>query len=283
MKPNHKILIAGLAIIVGSNLVALGGVAYNRAGEPDALVDLTERELSMPYRYGMARESTGLGLQINCRIENTQSIGYNYANCWGSPDWLDRSKLIQLGFKLSASNVKASERWAYDRELPRKAYLVLEYDGAAYQRTLAKAESDLADEQALQVANPGKEEFEQRVERAQKILHAEQQANSRLFAIDAGLDKTALRATYPDNSQYILMQALIRPRWNSYQGKQQWEGSIDDLLIDRINIPLNQRAVFTPLEADPRRDLQDDKSPRYSVRVAFGKRAEPWVVGVGEM
>ena len=48
-----KIFIAGLAIIIVTNIVALAGVAYNRSGEPDAVVELTERELGLPYRYGM--------------------------------------------------------------------------------------------------------------------------------------------------------------------------------------------------------------------------------------
>ena len=99
MKRNVKILIAGLSIIIVTNVIALGGVAYNRSGEPDALVELTERELDIAYRYGLERENTGLRLNINCRVETLQD-DYAYANnnCWGNPVWLDQQKLIELGF-----------------------------------------------------------------------------------------------------------------------------------------------------------------------------------------
>ncbi len=53
MKSNTKILIAGLGIIIATNVIALAGVAYNRPGQPEATIELTERELAMPYRYRM--------------------------------------------------------------------------------------------------------------------------------------------------------------------------------------------------------------------------------------
>jgi hypothetical protein len=44
-----KYLIIGLVILLGTNLVVLGGVAYNRMGEATAHLTLTERELTLPY------------------------------------------------------------------------------------------------------------------------------------------------------------------------------------------------------------------------------------------
>jgi len=268
MKHNSKILIAGLTIIIVTNVVALAGVAYNRSGEPDAVVELTERELSMPYRYGMDDENTGLGLNINCR------------NCW-SPDWLNEEKLIELDFELQPLQEISEWRLDYDKTLPRKVYLVLEYNGAMHQRAVANAEKELAEKQVQLATDPNSEEFKDSVEYAENELNNEQHHNSRLFAIDAGLDSTRLRNAYADTSQYILMQALIRPGWDyNEKEEKEWKGTITELLINTINIPLEHRAVFEPLEAlEPRYD-QDDKSPRYMVRVAFGKRSEPWVIGV---
>lgn len=284
MKLNVKILIAGLAIIIGTNVVALIGVAYNRSGEPDAIVELTERELGMPYRYRMNKENTGLGLRINCRIEESeQNYSYGNFNCWGNPAWLNKEKLIELGFTFKPRKEKGEGFFPYDKTLPRKVYLVLEYNGAAYQRALASKEKALSEQQALLANNPDKAEFEKRVKNAQDKLDSEQHYNSRLFAIDAGQDKTVLRSTYPDTSRYILMQASIKPVWNSTKNENEWIGTITDLLIDTINIPLEHRAVFEPLEdANLRRD-PNKQTPRYKVRVAFGKRAEPWVVAVDKL
>ena len=273
MKPNPGIFIAGLAIIVVTNLVALGGVAYNRSGEADAVVELTEREVRMPYRYGfyMDTENTGLGLNISCR------------NCWGSPVWLDLDKLVELGFEPGSLEEDREWRLDYDKSLPRDFFLVLEYNGAAHQRAIANEEKELAEEQALLADNPDNEEFEYRVKYAQSELDEERHRASRLFAIDAGQDRSSLRNAYPDSAKYIIMRALIRQTWEYDENEKKiWVGRIEDLLIDTINVPLEHRAIFEPLEDQPRND-QEDQSPRYKLSVAFGKRLEPWVLRVEEM
>ena len=79
------------------------------------------------------------------------------------------------------------------------------------------------------------------------------------------------------------MKALIRPTWSRFGEEEEWKGSITDLLVGTINVPLEHRAIFEPLEDTLLRRNQNRLAPRYRVRVAFGKRAEPWVIDVGEM
>jgi hypothetical protein len=282
MKLRSKIFIAGVAIILASNAVALLGVAYNRSGEPDAVVELSERELGMPHRYrGLITESTGLALSIKCRVDTLpQSYGYYANNCMSTPDWLDRNKLIELGFDPeSLPEARADTPLSGDKHRKREAYLVLEYNGNAYRRTVAKAEKKLAQEKSLLDQNPNNEEYEERVDSAQESLLSEQRSSSRLFAIDAGRDREALRNKYPDSSRYIIMLALIKPIWLCEDPHDHWTGRISGLLIETINIPLAYRHVFEPLEVDTQYDA-NRQPPRYRVRVAFGKRAEPWVLGV---
>jgi len=283
MKPDYRILVAGLAIIIVTNVAALAGVAYNRAGEPDAVVELTERELGLPFRYRMNKENTGLGLRINCRIEAVKYYSYGSRNCRGNPAWLNKQKLIDLGFKLQPRDEKSTGLPAFEKELPHKVYLVLEYNGATHQRVVASTEQELDVQQALLASNPGQKEFEKRVEDASEKLQSEQLHNSRLFAIDAGLDKAVLRNTYPDSSKYIFMLALIRPAWSRIENEKEWKGRITDLLIDSINIPLEHRALFDLLEDAQRSRNRNEQAPRYKVRVAFGKRTEPWVITVEEL
>lgn len=77
--------IAGLMIIVLTNVIALGGVAYNRAGEPDGTLVLTERELRLPYSSGLARENSGLSLTIEWRTLQALRNGYpGYNNRCGA-------------------------------------------------------------------------------------------------------------------------------------------------------------------------------------------------------
>ena len=56
-------LIAGIALIALTNAVALIGVWYNRSGEPESALRLTQRELAPPYWRGVDRESGGLELR----------------------------------------------------------------------------------------------------------------------------------------------------------------------------------------------------------------------------
>jgi len=285
MKPNIKILIAGLAIIITTNVIALAGVAYNRTGEPEATIELTERELAMPYRYRMLKENTGLGLQIKCRLEANNY--YGYGNCNGMPKWFSREKLIELGFELQPLKGQGDWRrhYAIEKELPRKAFIVLEYDGAAYQKALAKAEQELDAQLQLLDNNPDKEEFKNRVKAARDRLEGEQLSFSRLFAIDAGPDKTQLRKAYPDNSRYLIMQATVRPSWSGNgKGKEgEWKGRITRLLVNTINVPLEHRAIFEPLEDGQVSRNQNKLTPRYQVSLAFGKWGEPWVIGVKDL
>ena len=280
MTRNRATLIAGLGIIIVTNAIALAGVAYNRSGEPDAVLELSERELRMPHYYRMNKENTGLGLRISCRVDDGQSHGYASSNCNGRPVWLDQEKLIELGFDLKERNEDIAGLLDDNNDLPRKVYLVLEYNGAAYRKALADAAQNLHEQQALLANNPGKEEFEKRAEKAQQRLDNEQHRNSRLFAIDAGHDKARLRAAWPDSNRYIVMQALIRTFRNNTRKQKQWKGRITGLLINTINIPLEHRAPFETLEKEARRHRRNKQTPRYKVRVAFGQRAEPWVVSV---
>ena len=276
-----RTLAAGLAIIIVTNLIVLGGVAYNRAGQPDAVVDLSERELSLPPLYQADSENSSMALNINCRIE-TETAAYNAgsADCLGNPGWLNKEKLLALGFALQPRQDKRPGYVREDKTQPRRVYLVLEQNGDAYQRSLAGRELDLAEQQGLLANMPDKADYKRRVKVAENMLDRERHDYSRLFAIDAGLDMTVLRSRYPDRRRYILMQALVRPVWRNTKRDDDWQGTITELLVDTIYIPLEYRAVFDSLEETRYQTGQDGQGSHYKVRVAVGRRAEPWILAV---
>ncbi len=280
MKPQLKVIIAGLAIIVISNAVALMGVAYNRSGEPEATLSLTERELPLPYRYWSNKENSGLSLKINCRLETEMYINRYGGNCFGTPDWLDRAKLDSLGFDLQDVPKERKYGYRYVDDLPRVVYLVLEFDGDAHRRVLEIKARKLASEQALLRNNPENKEFEDRVSRAQGDLDEEKSMGSRLFAIDAGMDMAALREQYPDRSHYAIIQASIKPVWGNFKENNQLAGMITGLLVGRINVPLQHRTHLTALEAAGNGHPKRVDAPRYRVTTGFGQRLEPWIIEV---
>jgi len=270
MSRHIRILIAGVVLILASNAVALIGVAYNRSGAPDAVVELSERELSLPHSAFSSEENSGLALHLIWRLEKNAQTPYPgmLSRSSGPASWFGKNKLAELGFDVSASPAEKDAARRYEKMLPRKAYVVLEFNGPAYQAALHRRQADLADAQALQTNNPGKTEFEQRLKAAQTQLDNERNESSRLFAVDVGRDKQALRSGYPDPARYLILPGEVRiTAFNSTLS-----GYISGLSVNTVNVPLAYRAAVTG-GSGPR-------PAHYTVRLAFGKRAEPWIMGV---
>jgi hypothetical protein len=257
----RRILLAGLGLILAGNAVALIGVAYNRSGEPDAVVELSERELVAPFDFPAARENSGLTLILQWRTAGTLLPGGLAMPDVGETGWLDRAKLTELGFDITEPD--ENDARGTRPPLPREAWIVFELDGPARQAALAAREAALAAARQLQADNPGKPEFEQRAEFAQHQLEEERDRNSRLFAIDAGRDRAELRRRYADRARYLVLSGEIRLGYS----QSSVTGFISRLDVSTLHVPLAERAAIEP-------------GGKYTVTVAFGKRAEPWIVEV---
>lgn len=280
MWSHTRTFIAGATLILAANVVALLGVAYNRAGEPENVLMLTQRELLLPYSWSTEFGNSGLALRLRWRVlgeERDDPFGAPtmYASIGGNPAWLVKAKLGALGFDVSQPEGTPDGRLHYKKLLPKEVLLVLELDGTSYQTSLEQMRGYLQQAEALLAANAGKKEFEQRVKSARERLDREEHEDSRLFIIDAGLDVTQLRTMYPDTGRYAIVRGQIEPRLIEVMKVSRLSGYISGLSINQIHVPLAQRAVFEPLNHTqinlPR------TSSHYQVSVAFGKRLEPWI------
>ncbi len=248
-------LIGGLALILLTNAVALVGVAWNRSGNPESVLKLTQRELTQPY-WRMNSENSGISLRIHLRDSD-------------GPGWLDEAKLTSLGFDLSSLSA-AKDRYEWARRQPqRDVLLVLEMDGQAYQQALQRAKKAAADADAKLAADPDDKTRKESARWAHEGLKREQEESSRLFVIDAGLDLAALRAKYPDRGRYAIVRALVRPSTTGETGKI---GGYIEQIIDEVNVPHGYQSLV-------RRDAQERQLP-FEATVAFGQRLEPWLLGV---
>ena len=268
-------LIAGLALIGMTNLAALGGAAYNRSGEPDSVLSLTQRELRPAYAtVHRKNENSGMTLPLRWRVLPSPKARKAYGldgEGGGAPDWLDAGKMASLGFQPMASNrTDTDEVFGYRRQLTREVFLVLEFDGPTYQRACEDAR-----DMAQQVEN--KNERGDGRKDAQAILDQEERYSSRLFAVDAGLDREALRAKYPDRRMYAIVRGQVAPTW----GPSAWsgEGAITRLSTDDINVPLEMRVALEGVRPKSYRQERDDGS-QFAAEVAFGQRLEPWLISV---
>jgi hypothetical protein len=275
---------AGIALIVTANAFVLGGVAYNRNSAPDSTVRLSQRELAPPYDWGMAKENSGLSLRILNRVASGRSSSltlsadnvdarYFYLGR-GEPDWLDDARLATLGIDAKQLRAHPDEPRG-GAPIAREVLFVLEQDGPAYAAALARARQIADSEAAMAAADPGKEEFTRRAKNAADAARYEEREGSRLFVIDAGLDRDALRAKYPNRQRYAIVRGILRPMVAPV-GKP--VVSIDRLSVGDVNVPHSFRQLLAPLVAADQTRPRNQPRARFEATVAWGNRLEPWML-----
>ena len=267
MTSHIRVLIIGAGLILVGNAFALIGVAYNRSGGPNAIVELSERELTRPYNYMTSTDNSGLALHLNWR-----SAGDTRPSLPGDISqesrtlWLDKDKLAELGFDVGANPQDPVAMLRYNKMLPRKAYTVLEFNGLVYQAAVQQTQALLDESKAKLALDPNNKMLKTGVDFAQRQVDDERNKSSRLFAVDVGPDPETLRARYSDRTQYIILPSEVRLSvFNKIL-----TGYITGLNVNTINVPLAYRTAITG-EGGPR-------PANFIVRLAFGKRAEPWIL-----
>lgn len=257
MSPLKRTFWLGAGLIVLSNAVALGGVYYNRSGEPDSVLQLSERELSLGY---------GTVIEGSEHAGKAVELQYRLAKGWVNPD-----KLRALGFELGEYGA------SYHRDrIARDGFVVLELDGAQYQAELAAAEADLKQAQVqIGAGTPDDAHARHAMELAEYELGRLRASNTRLYVVDAGLDGASLRQRYPQTTRYSVVRAGLRMgvQWTPGAPTERDYSLYTDLA--EINVPRQWRAVFS--EWKPYDRAARERS-HVSVELAFGKRFEPWMV-----
>jgi len=256
-----------LSLVVAINVFVLTGVARNRAGAPEASLVLTERE--MPLNIDAFHD------------ENSDvSLPLTWNQSYGIDEWFNAAKLTELGIDVRPVSEK---RENFRRLLPKKAFLVLEYEGDVWRRFKAEKERELADLEGKLAE--GKID-EQTAKNQRYWINRTLRFDSRLFAVDVGIDPRQLRQHYPDNHRYLIVAASVRAT-SRYRDQQEIpHGMIDSLLITHLHIPVELHAPLLGLRSSESfigYQIDEPKKiprPRYEVRVEWGQRYEPWVTEV---
>lgn len=275
-------LMAGIVLLLVSNTVALSGVYYNRSGEPDSTLMLTDREFWLPYRSRHRKENSGLALRLRWKVVRPASATgstYTYYYSSHTPEWLDEAKLAALGFDLEVEKIKREKRQSRHRILPRDVLLVMEHDGEAYALDLKRAGQHLNKERDLVTRNPGKKEFTRRLKNAEQHYKRLQETESRLYVIDAGLDREALRKKYPNRSKFLIVGGRVRA-WLQYRHKEKKStitGYLAGINVTHVNVAKQFHVDLEEARQDKKRRKDSGKTPGYAFKVAWGKRLEPWL------
>lgn len=272
-------------LLVLINVFVLSGVAYNRSGEAEATLKLTERELALPYRSYRNKDNSGLSLRLNWNIIPVNLFANSYnkfsLSSYGNPDWITEDKLKELG--VDVDNIKANKEtnekyddYGYQKLNSEEVIIVLEYDGEAFQKAIKIAEIDIQEIRKKFKNNPDDEELREDLERYEKSLDEFKTSESRLIAIDAGLDLNTLKTKYNDGSKYLMLRGELRPHWND----EKLVARIGQVFISEIHIPLpysKEINEITKRETTSNSYNSRKEKPRYWVELKVGKRLEVWV------
>jgi hypothetical protein len=262
--------------------VALTGVYLNRSGEPESRLVLSQRELSVPWDWRGSKENSGLALGLNWRVGTAESSGDYYGGysfSGGTPDWLDEARMAALGFDTTG--------WALDKwhAPPLRALAAARRAaGAGTGRpVLAAGAGAGAGERRAPRGGAAGQRRQQGIRRQGQAraeqLEREEVLGSRLFAIDAGLDRAALRAKYPDRSRFLILKAHVRPRLDSRERKTWVTGYVSELAVPTVNVPHALRPGLEPVLRDTVR-TPVGTGRRFEATLAVGRRLEPWIEAV---
>jgi len=268
----------GIGLIVLTNAIVLLGVAYNRSGEPVSHITLTERELKLPFQYGLNTENSGLQLRLDFRtkMKNSDNNMYRFLQ---SPDWLDKNKLELLGFNFSDTPLTTKDKIDAFRGRSKEVVFVLEYNGETYLDQLNTARLRLDEfNKNLAAGLPASKGNGYN----DPVTNYEREKNSasRLFVIDADLDGDQLRKRYPDKNKYMLMKGLVGVRLEDTREEHpKIVGVVKSLSNSNVHVPFKFHSVLESVldEGDIKRR---DKSPTYEVVINVGQRLEPWLIDI---
>lgn len=257
-----KYLLIGLAILIGTNIVALSGVAFNRMGDAITQLTLTERELSLPYNRFTQKENSGLSLSIDWRTPTDKSGTYYSYNSHDIS--LTKDDLLALGFNTDVKD----NYWVESREL----YWALEFDGDLHKAEIIKAENRY--QTALKAFEADPNDINSRNKKEyRESLTREKTINSRLFFIEASTHYEPLATQFSEQKNIIIVKGLAKP----YYYDQAYSLKLRHLLVGNIMVPVAFSDILSDLK---RMNRRDKKSPRYSVDINWGNRLEPWIIDV---
>lgn len=177
---------------------------------------------------------------------------------YGRPDWVTCDRLAALGLPCEATA---------GRRAGRDAFIVLEYDGPAWQ-TLRESLMARTAESARQYPGNAPQDPATIVE-----------AHSRLVVVDVGPDADALRAAYPDRRRYLITRGRVSAYVNAPRGARGTPRlTITEITPGTINVPRSYAALLAPMKT--RTWMPHQGPPRYTVTLRYGRFHEPWIAGV---
>ena len=250
-----RLVVAALVLLIGIGAL-LGAAAWNRGGDPQ-FIELTERELELPWTWENGRADDDAELRLAFRWQLR-------AEPQDARVWLSDVKLRALGFGTGVPAGAPEAELVYGRSLPRVAWVAFEFDGPAWKLI----------EQRQAMASPDRH-------------FADLGAASHLVPVDASPDPEPLRRRYADGAA-VVMPAIVHMRYamDRAQGPSVW-GWVPKLVSNDVSVPYHLRERLRGLKRLVRSVTgaegaasETRMEPRYDVKLGVGRLGAVWVEDV---
>lgn len=267
-----RLLYFAFGVLVTTNTLVLLHVARNRAGAPDAELELTEREL----RY-MPHGSDDSSLTLTLQWQNP-APEYSYQpTAAARPDFLDLAKLEALGFDVSVPADSTQADRFYRGQRSREVFVALELDGPAWREWLTAREAVIGDES----------QYAPEISKADR-LRIERDTASRLVAVDVDRDPARLRQKFADRTKVLILPTRARAVLDdgrSRSAPRRLRGSITSLAIENISVPHAFRSQLVARAYYLGWQMAGDGTvttapPAFAATIRAGVYHEPWVTAV---
>jgi hypothetical protein len=243
---NRPLVLAAAAMVLVANLWTMLSARHNRAAAAGGALELTERELALPPRFG---DSTVLFLDLRWAVVPADP------DTDSAPHWLTAAKLTELGLDCSVPPEAPAARDHYRWLVPVPVYVVLEHEGPAWRTR----EGDAARTTRLFAVDAGRDARQLRAQYPDATRHV----------ICRGVARAYLQDWDPRNRK-----PLESPRLR---------GGLD-VIPGQIYVPSRYTRLLQRWQVpDEESQAEADRPPRYAVKVVWGTRHEPWVLQVREV
>lgn len=204
------------------------------------VLPLTERELELPFLIG---DSTVLALDVRWEARSSDPHTERF------PDWLEATKLAELGFDCRVPLTSPAARRHYNSQSARPLFVVLE----------------LAQES---LSRPGRSVGQ----------------GTRLIAVDGGLDAQELRREYSDETRYVITRTVAGVSFERHERdgrvlpEPRLRGWLGPLLPNTIFVPKPWCGLLQRLRrSDNTPEGAPEGGSRFVAKVSWGANLEPWV------
>lgn len=260
-------LILGLCFVLFSNMGLWAAVYWNRLGAPESTLVLSERELRTAHQsyaplHPVDKEgNVKSAIRFRLLVANESNQNDAYQIPW--------EKMKTMGFDPGiVKTIEVRDTFYFLTISKKNAFAVLELDGLARQQLIDEKEAFLAtcttgdsDRKRQNICN-----------RTAHRLKNLKTTDSRLFIVDVGLDKEALRTAYPNRSRYAIVHATIGPSRQLLRVRDtntpppQFTGEVNEVRVSEISLPLEWHE-----------DSLYQRGSHFEASVSFGQRLEPWL------